>query len=441
MIIAIDGPSGTGKSTIAKKIAKELGFVFFDTGSTYRSLAWWLQKEGVDPADEAGIAKRLPDFQYESVQEENGDKRYLVQGEDVTEAIRSPGISALASQIATQAAIRQAMTEIQRNFGKKGNAVFEGRDMGTVVFPNAELKIFLTAKPEVRARRRYDELLLKFPEIADSLRFDQILKEIEARDHNDTTREISPLKQAPDAILVDTSDLTIDQVTRKILQLAAKKQKYSLMHLPYKICYSIARAFLKLFFRLKIYGIEHFQPGAGILAANHTSYYDPPVLSTSCPEEVFFLAKASLFRVPLLGKLIRLLNARPVSGSSTDAATFKEIISLLQSGKKVILFPEGTRSSDGELQPLERGLSFIAHKAGCLIFPVYIEGTFAAWSIKRKFPKLHGRISVVFGSPIDWRAIEGLEKRELEKELTKRTAKSLSDLKEWLKSGAQGLPP
>ncbi|MBI3900606.1 MAG: (d)CMP kinase, partial [Chlamydiia bacterium] len=432
MIIAIDGPSGTGKSTIAKKIAKKLGFSFFDTGAIYRSLAWWLRKEGIDFADEMLVANRLKEFQYEVRQDGNKEKHYLVQGEDVTAFIRGQEISQIASQIATQSAVRKAMTEIQRRVGGQGSAVFEGRDMGTVVFPDAEIKIFLTALPEVRARRRYEELLLKFPELADSLRFDQILQETQERDLNDTTRQLAPLKQASDAILIDTSHLSIDQVTKKILQLVAKRRKYPPMRLPYKICYWTARVFFKIFFRLKVYGIEHVQTGPAILAANHTSHFDPPVLSASCPEEVFFLAKASLFQVPILGRLIRLLNARPVSGTSTDAATFREIIHLLQSGKKVILFPEGTRSPDGNLQSLERGLGFIANKARSPILPAYIDGTFSAWPLGKKFPKLFGQIRVVFGPPIDWEDFEGLEKRDLEKKLTERTEQAIHDLKEWL---------
>lgn len=440
MIIAIDGPSGTGKSTVAKSVAKKLGFTFFDTGAMYRAAAWWIRQENIDPDHREEIARRLPQFRYEIEIRPNGERRYIVGSTDVTEAIRSPSISTEASKIAAYPEVRQAIVEIQRNFGGRGNAVFEGRDMGTVVFPDANLKIFLTAKPMVRAQRRFDELLLKFPELSESLKFDQILKEIEERDRNDSTRSISPLKQADDAILIDTSERSVDEVVAQILVLVRQMRRYPPMKLSYKIIYWIARIFFKVCFRLRIYGLEHFRTGSGILAANHVSNYDPPVLSISCPEEVHFLAKESLFRVPLLGPLIRMLNSHPVSGSSTDARTFREIVRLLQEGKKVILFPEGTRSADGELQPLERGMAFIAQKAHCPIFPAYIEGTFPAWPSSKKFPKLFGRITVVFGAPIEWSDVEGLDKREAERYLTERTEESLRNLKIWLENGARGLP-
>ena len=222
MIITIDGPSGTGKSTVAKGVAKRLGFTFFDTGAMYRSLAWLLLKKGLNPSDISQAIEALPQFQYEIRSASTGERRYFVQGEDVTDMIRSQAISTAASQIAVYPEVRQAMVKIQRQFGHAIDAVFEGRDMGTVVFPNADLKIFLTAKPEVRAERRYRELIHKFPDLAISR--EAILREIEERDQADSTRAISPLKQAPDAILVDTSHLTAQQVIEKIVSLKPKRR-------------------------------------------------------------------------------------------------------------------------------------------------------------------------------------------------------------------------
>src|SRR3989344_5915763 len=193
--------------------------------------------------------------------------------------------------------------------------------MGTVVFPDADLKIFLTAKPAVRAGRRYRELLQKFPDL--SMTQDDILQEIEERDKTDSTRAISPLKQASDAILIDTSNLTAQQVIEKIVRLRPKT-RFPKMKFSYWIVYSLARLFFKCCFRLRIYGLEHFRPGPAVIAANHASFYDPPVLSISCPEEVHFLAKGSLFDVPLLGRLIRVLNSHPVERGASDAQTFRQ---------------------------------------------------------------------------------------------------------------------
>jgi len=441
MIIVIDGPAGTGKSTVAKKIAERLGFTFFDTGAMYRSVAWFVLKEKIDPSDREKVRLLLPNFRYEIRTDAEGERRYFVCGTDVTREIREPQIASAASQVGTISEVREAMVEIQRKFGHECNAVFEGRDMGTVVFPDADLKVFLTARADVRARRRYDELLARFPDTAHSFEFGQILQEIQERDLTDSTRVISPLKQAPDARLVDTSDLSADEVVERILAWVPGKDAYKRKDWFYGLVYWLARGFFKLFFRLKIYGVRHFRPGAGIVASNHASHFDPPVLSISCPEEVHFLAKESLFDIPLLGRLIRVLNAHPVSRSAGDASTFREIIRLLREGKKVIVFPEGSRSSDGSLQSLERGLSFLVQKGRCPIFPAYIQGTFHAWPPGRKLPKLFGNISVVFGSPIEWSEFQDLDRKEAERQLNERTAQSFRDLRDWLNNGAKGTPP
>lgn len=435
MIITIDGPSGTGKSTVAKGVAKKLGFTFFDTGAMYRSFAYLVLKEEIPPEDESKVETILPKFKYEIRTTSSGERRYFVQGIDVSEEIRSQPISMIASQIAVYPKVREEMVKIQRAFGEAVDAVFEGRDMGTVVFPKADLKIFLTAKAEVRAERRYRELMHKFPDL--SMSFEDLLKEIEERDKTDSTRAVSPLKQAPDAILIDTSHLTAGQVIAKIVKMKPKRT-FPKMGFSYKVCYWIARLFFKWFYRLKIYGLENFYPGAAIIAANHSSYYDPPVLSISCPEEVHFLAKSSLFEIPFLGRLIRILNAHPVSRGASDVAIFRMIVDLLREGKKVILFPEGRRSATGEILPLERGLAFLVQKARCRVIPAYIAGAFEAWPTGQKYPRFSGKINVIFGSPIEWE--EG-NKKEMEARITSTTENAIQSLKAWFESGCVGTPP
>ena len=436
MIITIDGPSGTGKSTVAKGVAKKLGFTFFDTGAMYRSLAWLILKEGINPQDQAKIEELLPQFQYEIRGTGQGERHYFVQGVDVTHEIRSQAISMAASQIAVYPAVREAMVKIQRVFGHAVDAVFEGRDMGTVVFPDADMKIFLTAKPEVRAERRYRELIHKFPDL--SMTYDEILKEIEERDKTDTTRAVSPLKQASNATLIDTSKFTADQVIAKIVRMKPKR-RFPKMKLSYKIVYWMARIFFKSCFRLRIHGLEHFRPGAAVIAANHASNYDPMVLSISCPEEVHFLAKGSLFDIPVLGKLIRVLNSHPVARGASDAAVFRTMVQLISEGKKLILFPEGQRTRTGEIQPLERGLAFLVHKSKCRIIPAYIHGSFEAWKPGTAVPKLFGKMTVVFGSSIDYE--ESDDKKGAQARITARTEESIRALKAWLENGANGSPP
>lgn len=441
MIIAIDGPSGTGKSTVAKGVASRLGFTFFDTGAMYRSFAWKIRKDGVDPSNEEKVAVEISSFSFEIKTNEKGGRIYFVNGSDVTGEIRSPEISLIASQIAIYPAVRRAMVKMQRHFGSKCDAVFEGRDMGTVVFPDADLKIFLDAKPIVRADRRYQELVQKFPEQANTLKLETVLKEIEDRDKSDSNRCISPLKQAPDAIRIDTSNLSIEEVIEKIVQLIPKKKKVSSMKLSFRLAHAIAHLFFRLFFRLKVYGAGRICSKGGLLIANHCSFYDPPILSVACPEEVHFLAKESLFRVPLLGWIIKILNAHPVSRSASDIHVLRQMVELLASGKKVIIFPEGRRALNGKLQPFERGFSFLAQKAKCTIFPAYIDGAFEAWPMGKKWPRLFGKITCVFGTPIEWEEFENFPKREAEQLLSEKCFQKISDLRSWLENGAQGDPP
>lgn len=440
MIIALDGPSGTGKSTVAKELAKRLGFTFFDTGSMYRCVAWKLLDEQIDPSDELQVSALMACFSYEI----RGDKerRYFVNGQDVTDLIRTQTISAVSSQIAVYPEVRKALVQIQRKFGMSCNAVFEGRDMGTVVFPHADLKVFLTARPEVRALRRYRELLSKFPAGADSIQYEQILEETIQRDKNDSTRALSPLKQAEDAVCIDTSNMTIDEVVEKIVQMVpSKTQVFPKMKLFYCFIYSLARFFFKTFYGLKIYGLKHFKKGSGIIAANHVSNFDPPVLSISCPEEVHFLGKESLFRIPVLSWIIRKLNTHPVAGAAADLATLKRMVQILNEGHKLIVFPEGSRSFNGDLQPHERGVAFLSQNAKCPIFPAYLKGTFEAWPRQKKLPKFHGKIACVFGSPIYPHEYEGLSKKEAQEFIRKRCETAIANLKNWFEQGAVGDPP
>ena len=442
MIIAIDGPAGTGKSTIAKGVAEALNFLYFDTGAMYRSFAWAALHAKIDPGDQKALENLIQKFDFDiRVDKETKEKRYFIDGVDRSQEIRSREISQLSSQIAMLPFVRHFIVKIQRKFGHRSDAVFEGRDMGSVVFPDAEVKIFLTALPEVRAERRYRDLIMKFPDLSPKLQKEELLNEIKLRDHQDSTRAISPLKQAHDAILIDTSDLTIEQVIARVLQIV-KSKKRAKTPFSYRFVCGCARLFFKLFYRLRVDGLSHLQPGSGILAANHASFYDPPIISASCKEEVHFLARDSLFQIPIFGRIIRALNSHPVSRNASDARTFRELIRLLEEGKKIILFPEGKRSDDGSLQPLEQGLAFLIYKAKSDIYPVYVDGSFEAWNRFQRFPSFFGhRIRCVFGSPIEWQTFAHLEKREAMAAITEKTSEALHTLRQWVNDGAVGTPP
>lgn len=228
MIITIDGAVGTGKSTVAKKLAEKIGYIYFDTGAMYRAFTYALVKNRIDLDKTEHVQHFLKSFDFD-IKIHHNERQYLLNGEDVTEHIRGSEVTALVSKVSALRPVRDKLVSLQRHLAIGVNAVFEGRDMGTVVFPDARLKIYLTGRPEVRAKRRYLELRAKFPEETKTLTIEQTIIDIEARDQYDMTREISPLHQATDAHIIDTSDLTIDEVVEKILDirdtLRTKKDK------------------------------------------------------------------------------------------------------------------------------------------------------------------------------------------------------------------------
>jgi cytidylate kinase len=217
MIITIDGPVATGKSAVAKKLAESIGFIFFDTGAMYRTLTYGILKHKIDIHQPEQLQKFLDQFEID-LKVVRRERKYFFEGEDVTQKIRGKDVTLAVSEVSAIKAVREKLMAIQRELAIGVNAVFEGRDMGTVVFPDASLKIFLTGRNEVRAKRRFDELKTKYPEEAQNLTLEKCLEAINKRDAYDSTREHSPLRQADDAYVIDTSDLSIDEVVYHILE-------------------------------------------------------------------------------------------------------------------------------------------------------------------------------------------------------------------------------
>ena len=213
------------------------------------------------------------------------------------------------------------------------------------------------------------------------------------------------------------------------------------MNFFYGIFYYIFRGFFRIFYHHKIFGKEHICPGPAIIASNHLSYWDPPLLGTSCPEEVYYIARATLFDHPMLRYFITRLNAYPIKGSPHDLASFKLVSKFLEENKKVILFPEGKRSADGKLMEFKTGIAMLAHRSNSPIIPAYIHGTFEIWNRGRKFPKLWGRTACVFGSPIMMEAFSHLPKKEAHEAITHKVRESVENLRRWYENGAQGVPP
>ena len=217
--IAIDGPAGAGKSTIAKRLAKELGYMYVDTGAIYRTVAYFMDLLGVSPKDVDGVTRYIDELTIGIEYDEDGTQHMIMNGMDVTADIRTQDISQKASLVSAHAVVRDVLLDMQRDVAKQYNVIMDGRDIGTVVLPKANVKIFLTASVEVRAKRRYDELIAK----GQKANLATIQKEIEKRDYQDTHREVAPLKMARDSVKVDTSNMDIDQVVAEIKAIAGKK--------------------------------------------------------------------------------------------------------------------------------------------------------------------------------------------------------------------------
>ena len=217
--IAIDGPAGAGKSTIARAMAEALGYYYVDTGAIYRTVAYFLDLLGISPKDADGVRKYIDELTVDIQYDAEGKQHMLMNGMDVTEEIRTPDISQKASLVSAHPEVRAMLLDMQRDVAKKHNVIMDGRDIGTVVLPKADVKIFLTASAEVRAKRRCAELTAR----GQKANFGEILRQIEQRDYQESHRAIAPLKQAKDAVLLDTSELDIPQVIARIRQIAGER--------------------------------------------------------------------------------------------------------------------------------------------------------------------------------------------------------------------------
>jgi 1-acyl-sn-glycerol-3-phosphate acyltransferase len=208
----------------------------------------------------------------------------------------------------------------------------------------------------------------------------------------------------------------------------------------YNFCKYTVLLLVRIFYLHKVYGKEHLRPGGAMIASNHSSFLDPPLVGSSCPEKIHFLARDTLFHFAPLGWLLPQLNTHPVHRGKGNLDTLKMTMELVRGGKKVVIFPEGKRSSDGTLQPGQLGIGMLVQRTGCRIQPVYTHGTFEVWNNQRKFPKLFGRTACVFGSPIEYSESQ-LDKKEAQAEIVNTIMEKISALRKWYLDGAKGSPP
>ena len=386
--IAIDGPGGAGKSTVAKSVARQLGIIYVDTGALYRTIGLHMLKNGIDPKDAPAVAAALPDFTLE-LKFVDGRQTVLLDGEDVGDRIRTPEASMAASAVSAIKEVREYLLDTQRSIAAKNSVIMDGRDIGTVILPDAEVKIFLTASPEARAQRRYKELIAK----GQTVTYEQVYSEMVERDKNDSTRDIAPCVPAKDAVLLDNSALDLDGTVNAVLEIVKKKRPVNRF---YKNLHVVLAPLFRFFWRVKVYGAENVPEDNGVMfCANHMAARDPIIIAASCKRPITFLGKKELFKVPLLGWLIKKLGAIPLDRGGKDIGAIKTSVEVLKNGGALAIFPQGHRypGENPATTPTKNGAALISYRSGCDIVPVCIKTK----GYKYRFL---GRIEVVFGKPI-----------------------------------------
>jgi len=396
--IAIDGPSGAGKSTIAKAIAAKMGIVYVDTGALYRTIGYFVRQNGVAQTDAEGVIALLPNIKIE-VKYENGTQCVYLNGENLGDRIREPEISMYASTVSKIPEVRSFLLDTQRSIAAANSVVMDGRDIGTVILPNAEVKIFLTASNEKRAERRVAELKAKGMEVT----YEEVLSDMIARDEQDRNRDIAPAVPAEDSILLDTSNYTLEQSIDKAIEiiestLAKKKDKRSLF---YRFVRFVLKGPVRLLYRVKIVGRENEpEDGGFLICCNHLAALDVLLIAVALKKhQPCFMGKKELFKIPVLSGAIRALGAYPVDRGGGDVGAIKNSIRLLQKGHCVAIFPQGTRqpNKDPRDTKVRNGAAMIAMHANATVLPIniYREGY---------SPKCFRRTVVSIGKPIPFSA-------------------------------------
>lgn len=398
-IVAIDGPAGTGKGTVTSKVAKKMNLVSIDTGVTYRCIALEVINKNINIDDKEKIIEISENADIRI--DENG-KAYL-NGENISERIRQNDVTKIVSQVSSIPEVRSNMVKLQRKMAEGKDVIMEGRDITTVVFPNADVKIYLDADVEERARRRTEQNKQKGIDIP----YEQVLEDIKKRDENDRNKEVGALKIAEDATVIDTTHFTIDENVKAVIKEIKKKKKS--IELERKIYYvrplttwkkierKVVKAFLGLLYRIayrvKVVGIENVpEEGPAIICANHINYLDAAAVVIFNKRNVSFIAKEDLFHSKALNWLAHVFDIIPIKRGKQDMESMKRSMKLLKEGEILGIFPEGTRKGIAKNVKTKNGAAFMAVRNGVKVVPVGIQGSFKPFS----------RVVLNYGKPIEF---------------------------------------
>jgi len=412
-VIAVDGPAGSGKSSTARALADRFGLLYIDTGAMYRALTQAALAAGIQPGDEAALAALLGPVNLE-LRPSRGETTVLWDGHDVSRSIRTPEVEAAVSRVSSHPEVRRLMVERQQALGRKGGVIMEGRDIGSVVFPLATAKIFLTATPEARARRRH----LQFRERGVEVDPVALAAELADRDRQDSERATSPLVISPDAIVIDSSALSLEQqndlcaracLVNPTLDAAIVNDPHSArVALPfqYRLAYGVMQTIAR-FYGLRVYGNRGLPVTPGcILAANHIALIDPILLgATFRRSRVFSLAKAELFQPAWPnGRFLRWLDSIPIRRKGYDRNAFGEAAAGLASGGNLLIFPEGTRQAIGHPGQVRSGLGILVQETRAPVLPMFLRGGYG----RRCGGSLESPLEVWHGPLLRWHAVDDL---------------------------------
>lgn len=424
-IVALDGPAGSGKGTVTKILAKKLGLVNIDTGAMYRCVALEMLNKNIK-LDELDKIKELLNNIDISLKETKDKQIVLLNGQDVSSEIRTNRVTKIVSQVSSIKEIRDKLVELQRNMAKSQDIIMEGRDITTVVFPNADVKIYLDADVEERAKRRYEQNVKKNIEST----YKQVLADMKARDENDKNKEYGALKIAKDAIVIDSSKKNINQVVSEIKNIVNKKKKEMVLEekaykeMPDSKKKAFWRSFLvhlvhflyRIIFRIENIGEKGIPEDdkSYIVCANHLNYLDAIAVITSSNRFVRFMCKSSMFKNALFTWVLHIGDVIPVNREKNDIEAMKRSIKALKNREVLGIFPEGTRKGMEKNLDAKNGAAFMALRTKTKVIPIGIQGTF------KPFTKVY----LNYGKPLDFSEYYGKEK---DKEILNKVTKEIMD--------------